>query len=65
MAKKTGLGPTATPGRRRTFVAKTEAAALVTPAIRTVIIAVESRSRVIASESRTATIAASTRTVII
>jgi len=28
MAKKTGLGPTATPGRRPTFVAKTEAAGL-------------------------------------
>ena len=28
MAKKTGLGPTATPGRRRTFTAKTEAVGL-------------------------------------
>ena len=65
MAKKIGLGPTATPGRRPTFTAKTEAAGLVTPNSRTTIIAAESRSRVIASEDRTASIAAETRTVVI
>lgn len=45
MAKKTGITPTATPGRPyEPFVAKGSPPALVTPNARTVIIAAENRT---------------------
>ena len=56
MAKKTGLGPGATPGRRYTFVPKTVIPP--TPSARKIIIAAESRSMTLSAESRTLTIIA-------
>jgi len=65
MAQITELWPIAAPGFRHSFSAKTEAAALVTPDSRRVLIAAEDRTVVIAAEDRTVTIAPETRTVTI